>query len=78
MAKILVVDDAPTVRTLVGKTLRKEGHEITEAANGVEGLKCAEANEFNLVVTDVNMPEMNGIELCRALRKHCAYQKVPA
>jgi two-component system chemotaxis response regulator CheY len=77
MAKILVVDDAPTVRTMVGKTLREDGHDITEAANGAEGLKYAEAGEYDLVVTDVNMPEMSGIELCRALRKRYAYQKVP-
>ncbi|MGB1700766.1 MAG: response regulator [Nannocystaceae bacterium] len=77
MAKILVVDDAPTVRTMVGKALREDGHDITEAANGVEGLQHAEKYEFDLVVTDVNMPEMNGIELCRALRKRFTYQKVP-
>ena len=77
MAKILVVDDAPTVRTMVGKTLREDGHDITEASNGAQGLEFAQEDQFDMVVTDVNMPEMNGIELCAALRKRYTYQKVP-
>lgn len=77
MAKILVVDDAPTVRTMVGKTLREDGHDITEASNGAQGLEFAKEEQFDMVVTDVNMPEMNGIELCKALRKRYTYQKIP-
>ena len=77
MAKILVVDDAPTVRTMVGKTLREDGHDITEASNGAQGLEFAKEDQFEMVVTDVNMPEMNGIELCKELRKRYTYQKVP-
>src|SRR5215467_10084755 len=68
MALILAVDDSTTMRQMVSFTLSNAGHEVLEAQNGDEALKLAKNNKFDLIITDVNMPGMNGIELVRALR----------
>lgn len=64
----LVVDDAPTVRLYHGDVLRDAGFTVTEAANGYEGLEAATQMSFDLLVVDVNMPEMDGYALVRSLR----------
>ena len=69
--KILVVDDSKAMRNIVMRTLRQagyDGHELVEAANGVEALAAWKAGRPDLVLSDWNMPEMNGIELLRALK----------
>ena len=53
----------------MAETLRKEGHEVIEAGNGVEGLQAFVEHKPNLVITNVRMPEMDGVELCRRLRE---------
>jgi two-component system chemotaxis response regulator CheY len=68
MALILAVDDSTTMRQMVSFTLSNAGHEVLEAQNGDEAIKLAKSNKFDLIITDVNMPGMNGIELVRALR----------
>jgi len=68
MALILAVDDSTTMRQMVSFTLTNAGHEVLEAQNGDEAIKLAKSNKFDLIITDVNMPGMNGIELVRALR----------
>jgi CheY-like chemotaxis protein len=68
MARILVVDDEPDERYLVGRALRKQGHEVTVAEHGAAGLKAAQEQVPDLVVTDVMMPVMDGVELIRQLR----------
>ena len=70
--KILVVDDSKAMRLIVKRTLRQaglDGHEINEAVNGAEALKAIQADPPDLVLSDWNMPEMNGLELLQALRK---------
>jgi two-component system chemotaxis response regulator CheY len=68
MATILTVDDSPSVRQMIKLVLGPAGHTVIEAGDGVEGLAKAKANPVNMVITDLNMPGMNGLELIRALR----------
>ncbi len=68
MASILVVDDSTTMRQMVSFTLSSAGHDVTEAADGTEAVEIAKGKLFDLVITDVNMPGMNGIDLVRTLR----------
>lgn len=77
MAKILAVDDSPAIRRMVASVLRNAGHEITSAEDGVEGASVADSDSFELVITDVHMPNMNGIELIRVLRDKPAYRHTP-
>lgn len=64
----LVVDDSISMRQLVSFTLRQAGHEVIEGANGQEALAKLNGSKVNLVVTDLNMPVMDGISLIKALR----------
>jgi twitching motility two-component system response regulator PilH len=70
MTKILVVDDTPSIRELISSYLRDSGYQVIEATNGKEALEKALDNKPDIVVTDVVMPEMNGFELCRNLKKN--------
>jgi len=69
VARILVVDDSTTMRQMVAFTLAEAGHEVTEAEDGIAALAAAKARRFDLVITDVNMPGMNGIDLVKNLRE---------
>ncbi|MCP3673993.1 MAG: response regulator [Gammaproteobacteria bacterium] len=77
MAKILVVDDSTSMRQMVKFAIQVAGHEVVEAADGGAGLNAAKTDSFNLVLTDVNMPVMNGFELAKELRKLPAYKFTP-
>jgi two-component system chemotaxis response regulator CheY len=77
MANILVVDDSSSMRQMVAFTLKSDGHTIAEAADGNAGLKLATETAFDLVISDVNMPIMNGLELTAAIRKNSACQRAP-
>ena len=66
---ILVVDDAPVVREPVAAYLRIEGYTVETAANGREGLEKFRTGQFNVVVTDRKMPEMNGDQLAAAIKQ---------
>jgi len=77
MAKILAVDDSAAMRQMVGITLSGAGHEVEHAADGCEALQKAEASKFDLVITDVNMPRMDGLTLVRELRGLEKYRFVP-
>lgn len=78
MAKrIITVDDAATMRRLVGYTLRGAGHEVLEAEDGEDALKVLHGQRVDLVITDVNMPRMDGIELVRRLRALPQFQSTP-
>ena len=68
MAQILVVDDSTTMRQMVAFTLTSAGHEVVEAPDGNQALATAKSKKFDLVITDVNMPGMNGIDLVQSLR----------
>lgn len=75
--KILIVDDSITIRKSVSFVLTNEGYEVTEADDGITGLAAAEKDTFNLVITDINMPQMNGIDLIQNLRKMPNYKFTP-
>lgn len=78
MAKsVLIVDDAYSVRQLVAFTLKGAGYDILEAANGREGLEQLERHKVDLVISDLNMPVMNGIEFVRGLRQTKAAKYTP-
>jgi CheY-like chemotaxis protein len=68
MARILVVDDDPSVRGALARALERKGHQVTLAANGVEGARLWREAESELVILDVHMPEMDGLELLAQLR----------
>lgn len=74
---ILTVDDSASLRQMVRMTLTGAGYAVTEAVDGADGLKKAQGKTFDMVVTDLNMPIMNGLGLIRALRKLPAYQGIP-
>ncbi len=69
MAKILVIDDDPSIQTMLKKMLEKAGHEVDIACNGREGLDKIECCPPDLLVTDIVMPEKEGLELIFYLRR---------
>jgi len=77
MAKILIVDDSNSMRQMINFTLKSAGHEITEAVDGMAGLVKAKTAKFDLVITDINMPNMTGIEFTRQLRTQPDYKFTP-
>jgi two-component system chemotaxis response regulator CheY len=77
MKAVLTVDDSPSIRQMVKLVLSQAGFEVHEAADGVEGLEKAKAKPVQMIVTDLNMPRMDGITLVRELRQLPAYKGVP-
>lgn len=78
MAKtVLTVDDSASIRQMVAFTLKGAGYDVVEAGDGQEGLEKARAKSVNLVLTDQNMPKMDGITLIKSLRTMPAYAGVP-
>jgi len=69
MRRILTVDDSPSVRQMVSFTLRKAGHEVMEAVDGKDALSKIGLGKFDMIITDLNMPNMDGIQLITAVRK---------
>jgi two-component system response regulator ResD len=66
--RILVVDDEPTIREVVGQYLELEGYAVMQAADGLEALRLAEAHPPDLVILDLMLPGIDGLEVCRRLR----------
>lgn len=77
MAKILIVDDSKSMRQMIEMTLQDEGHEVVSAVDGIDGLAKAKDGNFTVIVTDINMPNMNGVELIKELRKLPQYEATP-
>jgi two-component system chemotaxis response regulator CheY len=77
MTRILAVDDSPSMRDMVRIALTGAGFEVTQATDGEEALKLAKEQAFDLVLSDVNMPRMDGIQLIRALRAESSYRHTP-
>lgn len=76
MARVLVVDDAQFMRVRLRKLLEQDGHEVFEAANGVEAVEAYETIRPDLVFMDITMPEMDGITALKAIREKDAGAKV--
>lgn len=77
MTAILTVDDSASIRQAIKIALSGEGYSVTEAVNGAEGLEKGGAGGFDLIVTDLNMPVMDGLTMIRELRKRPAGAGVP-
>ena len=75
--RILSVDDSTSIRQLVQFTLEKEGYEVVLAVDGRDALDKAKQGAVDMVITDLNMPNVDGIELIRALRSDQAYKFTP-
>lgn len=78
MARILVIDDDESIRFLIRAVLEPEGYEVIEAENGYEGWLCYQAEPADLVITDMQMPVMDGLELLMKLRRAFPWVKVIA
>ena len=66
--KILVVDDEPDILEFIRYNLQKEGFQVVTAKDGLEGLEMAKKENPHLIILDIMMPDMDGIEVCRELR----------
>jgi two-component system chemotaxis response regulator CheY len=78
MSKVAVtVDDSKTMRDMVAFTLKSNGFEVLEAEDGEQALEVIGDQKVDIIITDLNMPKMNGIELVRALRGKDAFKFTP-
>jgi two-component system sensor histidine kinase and response regulator WspE len=75
--RVLVVDDSLTVREMERKLLQSRGYEVDIAVDGVDGWNIVRSGEYDLVITDVDMPRMDGIELVSLIKKHPALHQLP-
>jgi CheY-like chemotaxis protein len=69
MPRILIIDDDDQVRAMLRRTLEADGHDVDEAANGNEGLSKYGANPYDLIITDIYMPEKEGLETIIELKR---------
>ena len=74
---ILLVDDAAVVRHIVSLNLRKSGYDVVEAVNGQDALDKLDSSNVEMVITDLNMPIMDGIELIKQIRKSIKFKFMP-
>ena len=77
MKKILIVDDSSVVRMSLSFVLKDNGFQVTEAVDGQDGVRKAGAESFDLIITDVNMPNMNGIQLIEKIREGGTNKFIP-
>lgn len=75
--KLLVVEDSMTTRELIRPMLEGEGYEVETAVDGLDGIEKISLQNFDLIVSDVEMPRMNGLEMCRFLRENESYKDIP-
>ncbi|WP_300577541.1 response regulator [Phenylobacterium sp.] len=76
-ASILTVDDSPSIRVAIKIALSNAGYSVTEAANGAEGIEKAQAAAFDMIITDLNMPVMDGLTMIEEMRKLPSLMGVP-
>ncbi len=77
MSTVLIVDDSQTVRQMLSELLQDSGLQVIEATNGLEAKEKMQAKQPDLVITDLIMPEMNGYDLCRWIKRDPAMQNIP-
>ena len=78
MALILIIDDDDQIRRVLRKTLERDGYDVADAPNGKEGIRLYRENPADLVITDIIMPEKEGIETIRELRRDFPEVKIIA
>jgi two-component system, chemotaxis family, chemotaxis protein CheY len=76
-ANILTVDDSASIRLTTRLALTNAGYQVTEAVDGADGLSKLKSGQYDLIVTDLNMPNMNGLDMIRSLRQLPAYTGTP-
>ncbi len=74
---IMTVDDSSSVRQMVSFTLKQQGYEVVEALNGAEALRKLGHGMIDMLITDINMPEMDGISLIKKVRDNPSYRFIP-
>lgn len=77
MAKVLLVDDSPTVLKVMSASLMAKGLLVKTASNGAAGLEAARSENFDAIVLDINMPDMNGLELLEKIKADPGLKDVP-
>ena len=77
MAKILTVDDSKVIRDLVKTVLVENGHDVVTANDGVEGLAATRNEQFDMILSDINMPNMTGISMVSKVRRLEGYEYTP-
>jgi len=74
---VLIVDDSATIRQVVGMTLKGAGYEVMEACDGKDALRKLDGKKINLIISDVNMPNMDGISFVKEAKKLANYKFTP-
>jgi len=77
VSPLLIIDDDQNILILVAEYLESEGYTTVQATNGIEGLRQLEIHNPQLVILDVNMPEMDGMQICRMIRANEKFQHIP-
>ncbi|MFL5765820.1 MAG: PleD family two-component system response regulator [Bacteroidia bacterium] len=75
--KILIVDDEPDILEFLSYNFRKKGYEVVTANDGAEGVKKTRSERPHLIISDILMPEMDGIEMCREIRSDLLMKNIP-
>jgi two-component system, chemotaxis family, chemotaxis protein CheY len=74
---ILIVDDSMSIRQTLGLVLKSEGYSVTEAVDGKDAMSKLDGNKFNLIISDVNMPNMDGIEFVKSVKQTSSHKFTP-
>jgi two-component system, chemotaxis family, chemotaxis protein CheY len=77
MKKIMTVDDSASMRQMVSFTLKGAGYEVIEAVDGTDALEKMEKHAIHMLITDINMPNLDGIGLVRKVRAHAVFRFIP-
>ncbi len=75
-AKLLIVDDAQTIRSFISTILEDAGYDVIQASNGLEGLRLVREENPDLVLLDIEMPLMDGLECCRQIKQDARFEDV--
>ncbi len=75
--KILIADDSPTIRKFVSLSLKMQGFEVLTASDGMEAVELLPSHKIDLVITDLNMPNLDGFELIKSVRESFQHREIP-